>query len=67
MRPRYTAGVKTLIWLVILACLAGIAFTLWRLYQRQAERRRESEQRAADLLAEAIRAKAKTPGPGARD
>ncbi len=49
------------------ACLAGIGFALRRLFQHQAERQRESEQRAAEMLAEAIRANTKNPGPIARD
>jgi flagellar basal body-associated protein FliL len=59
--------VKTLIWIVMAACLAGIGFALRRLFQHQAERQRESEQRAAEMLAEAIRANTKNPGPIARD
>ena len=62
--------VTALVWLVIVCCLTGIAVTLWLLARRQAERRRESEARSAAMLTEALeamRSKARTPEPGARD
>jgi cbb3-type cytochrome oxidase subunit 3 len=61
---------KALAWFVIVACVLGIAVALWLLARKEAKRRRESEARSAALLAEAIeavRAKSKTPAPGARD
>ena len=61
---------KTLVWLIIVACVASIGALLWLLARKEANRRRESEARSAALVAEAleaIRRKAKTPEPGARD
>jgi hypothetical protein len=45
---------KALLWLVVPACLAGIAVVLWRIARRQAMRRRESELRRTEMLAEAM-------------
>jgi len=47
---------KALLWLVILACLAGIGVVLWLIARKQAMRRRESESRSAAVLAEAAQA-----------
>ena len=47
---------KALLWLVILACLAGIGVVLWLTARKQAMRRRESESRSAAVLAEAVEA-----------
>jgi hypothetical protein len=45
---------QALLWLVILACLAGIGVVLWLIARKQAVRRRESESRSAAILAEAM-------------
>jgi hypothetical protein len=50
----YTFGMQALLWLVILACLAGIGVVLWLIARKQAVRRRESESRSAAILAEAM-------------
>jgi len=56
---------KALLWLIALACLAGIAVVLWLIARRQAMRRRESESRSAAVLAEAMDAhRAKQNGIG---
>jgi hypothetical protein len=62
--------VKALVWLVIVGCVIGIAIALWAIARREARRRAESEARSAAMLGDAMqamRAKARTPEPGAPD
>ena len=54
---------KIVAWFAIVICLAALCAGLWRLLQRETARRRESELRSAELVAEAMRAKARNPGP----
>ena len=85
MPSRYTFSVTTrvttIVLLVIVACLAGIAVSLWLTLRRRADKARESEARAAHVLAAATRALAEkareqsaqdsanvtAPGTAARD
>jgi HAMP domain-containing protein len=55
---RYTFRMKQVIWLLVLAAIAAIGYTLWKWRQRWLERRRASEERFASFIAQA-----KPPAP----
>ena len=53
---------QTILWLVIVACLGGIAFLCWRLVQKARERERTEAARFAAFM-EAQRGKTAAPAP----
>jgi hypothetical protein len=52
---RYTFSMKGMLWIIVVAALAVLAWSLWRARARMAERRQAEEARAATLLAQAIK------------
>jgi predicted negative regulator of RcsB-dependent stress response len=55
---------QTILWLVIVACLGGIAFLCWRLVQKARERERTEAARFAAFM-DAQRGKTAAPAPAA--
>ena len=45
---------KTLIWFIALACVAGIVYSFWRLRAKWEERNRASEDRFTSFMAQAL-------------
>jgi hypothetical protein len=51
---RYTFCMKLVVWLVMLAAAAGLAYWYWSWRRRWAERKRASEERFATFMAQAM-------------
>lgn len=56
---------KGMVWILVLASLAVLAWSLWRAHRRLEERRQAEEARAAALLAQAIQRPVAAPAAAA--
>lgn len=62
MRARYTFRMKGVITFLLSAAFAGLGFWLWIGYRRWAERQRNSEERFANVMVQAMTSQAKPAG-----